>query len=134
MHSIRSTITIITVLVILTSVLSVFGASYFIIQRETDQNSVDMMNLINSDTDKALEKYFESIEQSAEITSNIAIDDLDSVVLANYGAIKTGTDISAQTPDQIKALDDYLESYCNKVQGIFSGVAENTQGINSYYY
>lgn len=134
MHSIRSKIAIITVLVILTSVLSVFGASYFIIQRETDQNSVDMMNLINSDTDKALEKYFESIEQSAEITSNIAIDDLDIVVLANYGAIKTGTDISAQTPDQIKALDDYLESYCNKVQGLFSGVAENTQGINSYYY
>ena len=48
MHSIRSKIAIITVLVILTSVLSVFGASYFIIQRETDQNSVDMMNLINS--------------------------------------------------------------------------------------
>ncbi len=56
MHSIRSNITIITVLVILTSVLSVFGASYLIIQKETDQKSVRMMNLINEDTDKALEK------------------------------------------------------------------------------
>ncbi len=134
MHSIRSTITIITVLVILTSVLSVFGASYFIIQKETDQNSVRMMNLINEDTDRALEKYFKSIEQSAETIANIAVEDLDSVELVKYGAVKTAENDNSQTPDQIKDLDDYLESYCDKIQVLFSGVAGNTQGVNSYYY
>ena len=134
MRSIRSTIIIITVLVILTSVLSVFVASYIIIQRETDQNSVQMMNLINEDTARALEKYFASIEQSAEITANIAVDNLDSVVLVNCGAIKTGVNPKTQTQLQIRTLDDYLETYCDRVQGLFSGVADNTQGINSYYY
>ncbi len=134
MHSIRSTITIITVLIILTSALSVFGASYFIVQRETDQNSVRVMNLINEDTNKALEKYIGSIEQSAEITSNMAIEDLDSAILVNNGAVKIGKDNNNQTPDQMKALDGYLVSYCDKIQGLFSAVADNTQGVNSYYY
>ena len=134
MHSIRFNITIITVLIILTSVLSVFGASYFIIQNETDQDSVRVMNLINEDTDRALEKYFGSIEQSAEIVSNIAIEELDSVFLVSCGVVQIGSATTRQTPEQIEALDDYLRSYCDKVQGLFSGVADNTQGVNSYYY
>ncbi len=134
MRSIRTNITIITVLIILTSVLSVFGASYFIIQKQTDDDSVKVMNLINDDAAQALEKYFVSIEQSAEITSNIAIDELDSVLLVNCGVVQVGEAKSAQTPSQIKELDDYLESYCDKIQGVFSGVAENTQGVVSYYY
>ncbi len=134
MHSIRSSITIITVLVILTSVLSVFWASYFIIQKETDDNSVRMMSLINQDTGKALEKYFDGVEQSAEIIANIAVDDLDSVVLVNYGAVKTGSGQDSQTPAQVKALDDYLASYCGRIQRIFSGIADNTQGVFTYYY
>ncbi len=134
MHSIRSSITMITVLVILTSVLSVFGASYLIIQKETDQNSVRMMSLINEDTDKALEKYFGSIEQSAEIIADIAVEDLDSVVLVNFGAVKTGTNENTQTAEQIQALDDYLESYCERIRIIFSGIADYTQGIFTYYY
>ncbi len=134
MHSIRSYITIITVLVILTSILAVFGASYFIIQRETDQNSVRMMNLINEDTDKTLEKYFNGIAQSAEITANIAVEELDSVVLVNCGAVKTGSSNYSQTSEQIKTLDNYLENYCDRIQVIFAGVAGNAQGINSYYY
>ncbi len=134
MHSIRANITIITVLVILISVLSVFVASYIIIQDETDNNSVRMMNLINEDTDKALEKYFGSIEQSAEITANVATDNLDSVFLVNNGAVKTGTGEKNQTPEQIRELDEYMKEYCDKVQVLFSGVADNTQGVNAYYY
>lgn len=134
MHSIRYYITIITVLVILTSVLAVFGASYFIIQKETDQNSVRMMNLINQDTDKTLEKYFDGIAQSAEITANIAVEELDSIILVNCGAVKTGTNDSFQTKEQIRILDDYLQSYCSKIQVLFSGVAGNTPGVNSYFY
>ena len=60
MHSIRGKITVITIVMILTCILSVFLASFLIIQSETDQNSVGMMNLINQDTGKSLEKYFEN--------------------------------------------------------------------------
>ncbi len=134
MKSIRSIITMITVLIILISVLSVFGASYFIIQNETDENSVRMMNLINNDTDKALEKYFASVEQSTEIASNIAIDDLDSVFLVSCGVTETQTDESTRSDAQTKALDNYLEAYCENVQGLFAGVAENAEGVSAYYY
>lgn len=134
MRSIRFTITVSTVLIILTSTMAVLGASYLIGHNETDQNSVRMMNLINEDREKTLEKYFGSIEQSAEIMANVAIEDLDSVFLAEYGAVRTGTEISEQTPEQKNALDEYLRAYCARIQGLFSGVADNTQGIVSYFH
>ena len=57
MHSIRVRITAITIIAILTSILAVFVASFLIIRSETDQHSVGMMNLIDEDTQKSLEKY-----------------------------------------------------------------------------
>ena len=132
MRSIRSTITVSTVLIILTSIMTVLGSLYLIGHNETDQNSVRMMNLINEDREKTLEKYFGSIEQSAEIMANVAIEDLDSVFLTESGAVRTGT--SEQTPEQKTALDEYLHAYCGRLQDLFSGVADNTQGIISYFY
>ena len=98
MHSIRFKITAITVAAILTSVLFVFAASFVILRSETDQNSVTMMNLIDEDTRKTLEKYFEGIEQSVEVAANIAVEDLDSVLLVECGALRTGTETNVQTP------------------------------------
>ncbi len=134
MHSIRTTITAITIVAILTSILSVFAASFLIVQNETDRNSVGMMNLIDQDTQKSLEKYFESIEQSVEIAANIAIEDLDSVFLVECGAIRVGSEASVQTDEQVAALDAYLDEYCRKIQEFFSGVADYTQGVSAYYY
>ena len=134
MRSIRTTITAITILAILTSILSVFVASFLIIQNETDRNSVSMMNLIDHDTQKSLEKYFESIEQSVEIAANIAINELDTVFLMECGAIQIGDEKAVQTAEQLSAMDDYLKSYCARIQSFFSGVADYTQGVTSYYY
>ena len=134
MHSIRVRITAITIIAILTSILAVFVASFLIIRSETDQNSVGMMNLIDEDTQKSLEKYFESIEQSVEIAANIAVEDLDSVLLVECGAVRTGQDEAVQTAEQSAALDDYLGDYCDKIQEFFSGVADYTQGVTAYYY
>ena len=134
MRSIRVKITAITIVAILTSILSVFAASFLIIQSETDQNSVGMMNLIDQDTQKSLEKYFESIEQSVEITANIAIDSLDSVFLVECGVVRTEAEENERTPEQIAALDAYLDDYCDKVQEYFSGVAGYTHGVMDYYF
>ena len=134
MRSIRVTITAITIVAILTSILSVFAASFFIIRNETDQDSVGMMNLIGQDTRKSLEKYFENIEQSVEIAANIATEDLDSVFLVECGAIRAGAQTRVQTPEQLAALDSYLAEYCKRIQQFFSGVADYTQGVTSYFY
>jgi diguanylate cyclase (GGDEF)-like protein len=134
MRSIRSTITLITVLVILTSIIAVSGANHLILRNETDNSSVDTMNLINEGTKRILENYFTSIQQSSEIVANIAIDDLDSVLLVECGAVKAGTVETIQTPEQVSALNNYLKEYCNGIERIFSGVADNTRGVISYYY
>ena len=134
MRSIRTTITVITIVAILTSILSVFSASFLIIQSETDQNSVGMMNLIDRDTQKSLEKYFESIEQSVEIAANIAIENMDSVFLVECGALRLDAEDGAQTERQRAALDAYLDEYCDVIQAFFAGVADYTQGVTSYYF
>ncbi len=134
MRSIRSTITLITILVILTSIISVSCASQIIIRNETDENTVDMMNLINDSTEWLLDNYFQSIEQSVGIVANIAVDDLDSVFLVECGIDNSGTEESIQTSEQRKELDEYIDAYCEKLQKIFSGVAGNTQGVIAYYY
>ena len=134
MRSIRMQIAAIIIVAILTSILSVFVASFLIIQSETNENSVGMMNLIDQDTQKSLEKYFESIEQSVEIAANIAIEDLDSVLLVECGAIRTGPEQGVQTREQTQTLDAYLRAYCDKIQQFFAGVADYTQGVTAYYY
>ncbi len=134
MRSIRTMITAITIIAILTSILSVFTVSYLIIQRETDQNSVGMMNLIDQDTQKSLERDLASIEQSVEITANVAVDDLDSVLLVENGAVRIDSQSQTQTPKQIAALDSYLHEYLGNIQSIFSGVADYTDGVTAYYY
>ena len=134
MHSIRFQINAITIAAILTSILLVFAASFSIVQSETDQNSVGMMNLIDDDTQKSLEKYFESIEQSVEIAANIAVENLDSVFLVECGAIRPEGEQSALTPAQKAALDAYLRDYCAKIQEYFAGVADYTQGVTAYFY
>ena len=134
MRSIRWTITLITILVILTSVISVSVASQIIIRNETDDISVDTMNLINDGTDRLLDNYFQGIQNSVEIMANIAVDDLDSVFLVENGVVRPDEEESYRSPEQIEALDSYLREYCQKLQILFSGVADNTQGIISYFY
>jgi diguanylate cyclase (GGDEF)-like protein len=130
MRTIRAKITLITILVILTSVISISGATHLIIQNETNKSSVETMNLINESTEKLLENYFESVQNSSEIVGNVAVDGLDSVFLMENGAGK----LNSQTPEQRQALDDYLRDYCATMQTVFAGVAENTEGLISYYY
>ena len=109
MHSIRAKITAITIVAILTSIVALFAASYTTIQEETDQNSVSLMNLIGHNTQKSLDKYFESIEQSVELTANIAIDSLDSVLLVECGAVRTDAGPISQTDEQREKLRNVLK-------------------------
>ena len=132
--SIRVKIALITVIAILTSILSVYVACYSAIQAENDRDSVSMMNLIGQDTQKSIEKYLQSIEQSVEMAANIASDSLDSVVLVECGAAGAYARQKERTGEQISRLNTYLAGYCDRLQAAFATVASHTQGVITYYY
>ncbi len=134
LHSIRVKITAITILAILTAIVSIFAASYSTIRRENDRKSGEAMRLISENTQKALEKYIESIEQSVEMVANIAGDTLDSVTLVENGAAGAYARETEQTQEQAALLDAYLSGYCARIQEAFESVASHTQGVVCYYY
>ncbi|MDO4796834.1 MAG: EAL domain-containing protein [Coriobacteriales bacterium] len=134
MHSIRFKAIAITIAAVLTAVLSVSVASFLIIQTEIENRSVEMMNLIAQDSRKSIEKYTDGIVQSVQITSNRAVDMLDSVVLARDGVVGANGNQAERTPEQVEHLDTYLAEYTNAIQAEFSSVASRTNGAISYYY
>ena len=134
MHSIRFKTIAITIAAVLTAVLCVSLASLRIMQSETDRRSVEFMNLMAQDAQKSLEKYTDGIQQSVEMTSSMAIDSLDGVVLAQCGVIGTSADQDGRTPEQTARLDTYLSSYTDEVRSAFAPVANRTGGAIAYYY
>ena len=132
MHSIRVKITAITIVAILTSMLSVFVACYSTLQAENDRKAMEMMRLTGQNTQKTLDRYFESIEQSVEMVANIAADSLDSVTLVECGV--TGSAQAERTPGQVARLDAYLARYTADIQKAFESVASHTTGVVTYYY
>ena len=132
--SIRLKVILITIIAILTAVLCVFAVIYSMMQTENDRRSVEMMNLIAEDAHHALEKYFQSIEQSVEMGANIATDTLDSLTLIEYGAAGSNAGKVQRTSAQTQELDAYLSEYSAGVQEAFSSVASRTPGIVTYYY
>ena len=134
MHSIRVRITAITIAAILTSILSVIGASFFTIEEENDRSLTEVMNLIGQNTQQSLEKYLDSIEQSVEMAANIAAERLDSIVLIENGVYANAPGRETRTPLQTAALDAYLSEYCVDVQQAFSSLASHTRGVVTYYY
>lgn len=134
MHSIRFKAIAITIAAVLTAVLSVSLASFFIIQGEIDQRSVEMMNLIAENARKSIEKYTDGIQQSLELTSNLATDTLDGVQLAQGGVIGVNSAEAGRTPEQIDQLDAYLADYTKRIEDAFATVASHTSGAITYYY
>ena len=133
MHSIRVKIAAITLAAILTSMLAVFAASYANMRIENDRRSVETMNLLAQNTQNALEKYTEDIEQAVEMVANVAGDRLDGATLVEYGAAGTYAGHIERTPEQSRQLDAYLSDFCADIQEAFQSVARHTQGVAAYY-
>ena len=131
-NSIRFKITAITVAAILAAVLTVFAVSYAPVRTETDQRSVEMMRLIGESKKNELDEYFLSVEQSVNLTANMAADSLDSVVLVECGA--AGHNAGQRTDEQTARLDAYLAEHCERVLKIFESAASHTHGVITYYY
>ena len=131
--SVRVKITAITVAVILASALSVFAACYPAARKETDRQSVKMMQLVGKDVQNALDEYFIRIEQAVGLAANEATDFMDSVVLVECGAAGSGAQ-SERTVEQTAVLNAYLTEYCSQIQEIFESVASHSPGVITYYY
>ena len=130
MHSIRTKITAITILAILTSMLSVFAASFSTIRAENDRQSVEIMSLIGQDARNVAERRFDGIQQSVELVANLASDHMDSVVLVQSGAFGSSTQTGRDSDEN---LDAYLQDYCDKIQETFASIASHTHGAEAYY-
>ena len=122
-HSIRTRIAAITVAAILVTVAAVFGASYPNIKEENDHRTLEMMDLMASDTGKSIEEYLESIAQSVESVANLADDTLDSTVLISNGAAGDFRSPEERTAAQNEAIDAYLKDYCDRIQVVFGSIA-----------
>ena len=134
MHSIRSKITAITIAAILTSVLSVLGAGYFTIKAENDRSSTQIMNLVSTKVQQSMDDYLNSIEQSVELLSSLASDNLDAVALVEGGVAGKAAETAAQSPEQAAQLDARLAEYCDRLLDVFGSVAAQTSGVMAYYY
>ena len=134
MHSLRFKITAITVVAILTAVFLVFLVSFATVQAQSDQDSVEMMNLLGQDTAKSVEKYTEDIEQSVDMIANVASDTLDSVALVKGGAAGSAARQASRTPQQAAQLDAYLAEHCATIQRVSATMADHAHGAVGYFY
>ena len=134
LHSIRARIAAITAVAILLTVVVIFAACYSTVKKENDRRSLEMMNLIASDTGKSLEEYLESIEQSVEAAANLAEDSLDSVLLIENGAAGDYVKPEDRTDAQNAAIDKHLSEHCRLLRETFGSIANRSYGVVTYYY
>ena len=134
MYSIRFKLTAIIIGIILAAIIAVFAVCYPQVKSENDRRSVEIMNLINADTSKSLEMYFESIQQSVEMAANIAVDTFDRITLAENGITASGMGLEERTQEQTDQLDTYLAEYSERVREAFASVAAHALGVITYYY
>lgn len=126
MHSIRLKMTAVTIAAIITSVLVLGGIGIISIGSESDRSSAENMHLISQNTQLKLDAYLNSIEQSVNMAIRIAHNSLDDPNIQFLG--------TSGTPEQVEKLDAALAAHCADVERAFSSIANNTNGVVTYYY
>ena len=139
LHSIRTKITFLTLSAILISVLSIGGISIYSIKREGDRESMEKLTLICNNCQKTLNEYLDSIEQSVDMVSRYAGEELSSVELMAGGVVgASGFGDSGlwqrRDASQRQQLDRYLIIHTEKVETVLRSVANHTNGTLTYYY
>lgn len=110
MNSIRTKITLLTVCVITVTMVVAATLGVVEIRRIGDRSSRRILSLLCETGEKNLDFYFESVEQSVEMVSSFAEEDLDGLT------------------------SEQLESHVERVRGIFEKTAGRTNGALTYYY
>ena len=123
LHSIRFKITAITVAAILVAIFAIVSASTPSTQEEAERRSVETMRLIGENTKNTLNEYFSNVEQAVNLTANLAVDSLDSLVLVECGAAGSSAGPDKRTPEQTARLDAYISKHCESVLHTFESAA-----------
>ncbi len=110
MHSIRSRFTFLIATAIIISIAAIGGISTYTIMTYGDQASDELLNLTCETRQQSLDSYLNSIEQSVMTVSNYATEEM------------TGYS------------DEEMDVYLDKVDRLFRSVANNTNGVMTYYY
>ena len=110
MHSIRSRIILLTVIAMVVGMTAATLIASISIRNLGNDSSEQILSLMCETGQKNLDLYFESIQQSVEIVSGYADNDLMSI-----------------------DLDD-LDKHMERVADLFEKTANNTVGIKTYYY
>lgn len=126
MHSIRLKITAMTIFAALTSILVMGSIGFLTLSRESDQASVEKMNLIGENLRQTLNAYFGSLQQSVEMGIHIAADSMETM---DAGLFLHSADASRK-----EYLDATLARHCEDVEHALRSIAGNTSGVEAFYY
>ena len=126
MYSIRVKIIAVTIAAILASVLVLGGIGMIKVKQESERSSVERMSTTCMTLQQKLNVYLGSLEQSVQMGIHIAEDSLEGMDMALFS--------SSLTAEQKEQLDTALAAHTAEVEHAFSSIAENTQGVVTYYY
>ena len=126
MHSIRMKMAAVTVAAIMSSILALGGIGIITIGVESDRSSAEKMRLISENTQRKLNAYLDSIEQSVSMAIHMAHDSLNDLGVEYLGS--SGTD------EEVRALDAALAKHCAEVEHAFESIASSTNVVVTYYY
>ena len=127
MHSIRVKVAFVTITAILVSMLSLGLIGVYTLRVESDRSSVEKLNLMSENAGKTLDAYLNSLQQSVEMALHLANDStkkLDPEIVTK----------AAESPEQMKHLDAFLAEHAALIQQSYSSIANNTSGVETYYY
>ena len=110
MHSIRTKIILLTVMVIIVTMSTVAILGVVTTRNIGNDSSDQILTLMCQSGERTLNAYFDSIEQSVKAVSAYADDDLGDLSADQFGA------------------------HVERVKKIFGKTADNTAGILTYYY
>ena len=126
MHSIRIKIMVVTIAAVLTSILALGAIGILTIGVESDRNSAEKMKLISENMQMELDAYLDSIRQSVNMAIYIARESLDDPDMEYLG--------TSADPERVAKLDVAMKRHCDAVEHAFASIANNTNGVVTFYY
>jgi diguanylate cyclase (GGDEF)-like protein len=124
---------------ILISVLTFGSISIASAWRESSAASAETMRLICDNTGASVDAYLQGIEQSVDMISRYAVEELSSVELVKGGVAGadgygSGELRSVHEAQRQEELDRYLHDYIGEIEPVFRSVANRTNGAVTFYY
>ena len=140
MRSIRTKISLMTMVAIVVSVLLIGGVGVVFIRNEGEIESDEKMTLLCDAKRRTMDEYLKSIEQSVDMVARYAAEEMSVEELTSGGVIGVqgyGVTVTEQRDwesKQQQALDAYLKAHVENVEAVFQSAASHTSGVTAYYY